>query len=59
LRLAHYQSKRERLLRQQQATVRRIHNLEKEIARLQAKPPNAGRAKAVVYLEKQLLAARA
>ena len=59
LRLTYYQFKRERLLRQQKANVRRIHDLEQEIARLQAMPVNEGRGQAITHLKRQLAEARA
>lgn len=58
LRLNHYPSRRERLLRQQQADVRRIHDLEQEIERLRGMPLNEGRSQMIAYLAKQLAHAR-
>ncbi|MBO9664051.1 hypothetical protein [Dokdonella sp.] len=57
LRLNHYQFQRERLLRQQQVNVRRIHDLERKIERLQAMPSNEGRSKTIAHLSKRLVAA--
>lgn len=58
LRLSYYQLRRKWLLHQQQVNVRRVHDLEQEIERLQSMPSNEGRSKTIDHLAKQLVDAR-
>lgn len=59
LRKEFYRSKREFNTEYEQSRVRRVHDLEQEIAKLQAMPENVGRRSLIKRLKKQLEAARA
>jgi len=59
LRVAHYESKHRQVRRQQFLKVRRVHELENEIGRLEAMPTNPGRMAAVRTLRKRLATVRA
>src|SRR5262245_47332504 len=54
LRIAYYRAKHRALLQQQRARVRRTHDLEQEIVRLEVKGPNHGRAAAIKQLKRRL-----
>ncbi|MDR0481033.1 MAG: hypothetical protein LBG66_04000 [Gallionellaceae bacterium] len=54
LRLAYYASRQERFTAQEQARVRRRHEIEKEIAKLESLPANQGRVVAIKLLRKQI-----
>ena len=49
-----YRLRREYLLRTQRNRVRSIHDLEREIVRLEAMPANRGRSETIAYLRKRL-----
>jgi hypothetical protein len=53
-----YRFRREQLLKSQKSRVRTIHDLEREIVRLEAMPTNRGRMDAIEYLKKRLNAMR-
>jgi hypothetical protein len=59
LRAGFYGARRSGNLAKERAKVRRIHNLEQEIARLEGLPSNAGRSVAISLLKKQLAASGA
>ena len=59
LRITYYEFKHRQLQRRQVLKVRRVHDLEQEIARLEALPSNPGRAAAVRTLLKHLAATSA
>lgn len=56
---AFYRSRRNYVFGQQKRRVRRIHDLEQEIARLESMPPNDGRTLAAKRLRKELEELRA
>ena len=54
LRRAFHEARRSALLKREQARVRRVHDLEQEIARLEALPSNPGRRGTIAHLRTRL-----
>lgn len=57
LRVSYYESRRQELLNKREYQVRHVHELEQEIARLEALPQNPGRLAAIRTLRKRLASA--